>query len=87
MEYKELAWKKIDGCKYRADIKVKGAFGVRFIVRKSFLQNEYSWKYIINGKHYGGYSGYKCEDFKNGKYLCKEKYKEICDKIVRKLFK
>lgn len=86
MDYKELEWKQSKFNEYRADVSIKGLFGIRFISGKNY-NNDYYYKYIINGKHYGGYSGFECSSINHGKQLCEEKYQEICDKVIYKLIK
>jgi hypothetical protein len=86
MEYKKLKWKKFNNIEYRAEVSVKGLFGIKFICRKKCYANEYDYKYIINGKHFGDYLGYKCNSLEHGIKLCEEKYKEICDNVKNVLF-
>jgi hypothetical protein len=80
MKFKELKWRKYNN-EYRADIKINGIFGIRFIYG-TFYNNKCFYKWIINGKKYGGYFGYECKDLEQGKQMCEQEYLKICNNII-----
>lgn len=84
MNYKELKWRQYKN-EYRADIRLKGLFGIRFTYGKTY-NDKYFYQWIINGKKYGGnyydeYPEFSCKSLKQSKKLCEEKYLDICIKI------
>jgi len=87
MKIKKLNWRNflqhgyMTKEEYRADIKVKGIFGIRFQYGKRFHNNSYYYFYIINGKKFGDYNGFDCNSLEDGKRLCEEKHIEICNQI------
>lgn len=85
MKFKELVWREYKTKEYRTDISLKGLFGVRFQYGRRFYNNTYYYYYIINGKKFGDYSGFDCDDLEHGKRLCEEKYIEICNQIINSL--
>lgn len=72
MKIKKLELKQKNYLEYIADISIKGLFGIRFMCRKACYANEYNYKYIINGTHFGDYLGYKCDSFEDGKQICEK---------------
>ena len=89
MKYKKLNWnKKQDSFRneYISKIKVNGLFGIKFICEYKRYNNTYTYKYIINGKHYGGYLGYECKNLEHGMQLCEEHYEKICENITSVIF-
>jgi hypothetical protein len=88
MQFKELNWRKNNN-EYRADVKLNGIFGIRFIYGENygFIPRKYFYKWIINGKKYGDYFGFSCESLEQGKQLCEEEYMKICNDIINVLCK
>jgi hypothetical protein len=80
-----LEWKQINLLKCRSDIRIRGLFGIRFECEKMCYNDEYYYRYIINGKRFGGYLGYPCKNFEYGKALCEDVYYELCDKIIKQI--
>jgi hypothetical protein len=86
MKFRELTWRQYNN-EYRADIKVKGLFGIRFIYGQNYgLNSSYFYKWIINGKRYGDSLGLPCNSLNEGKKKCEEQYGKICDQIYDNLF-
>lgn len=93
MEPKQLNWRNflnkygyMTKEEYRADVKVNGLFGIRYQYGKRY-DRSYYYYYIINGKKFGDYNGFDCSSLEEGKRLCEEKYKEICNQIIDTIFK
>ncbi len=88
MNIKNLKWKNFIKYRhmtkeeYRADVRVKGIFGMRFQYGKRFHNNTYYYFYIINGKKFGYYDGFDCDSLEDGRKLCEKKYTEICNEII-----
>jgi hypothetical protein len=92
MNFKDLQWKptKYSGDlrpEYRADVSIKGLVGIRFQYgKRASCSDSYYYSYIINGKKFGDYLGFTCDDLEQGKRLCEYKYIEICHQIINSLF-
>ncbi|MFC0903765.1 hypothetical protein ACFHWD_03555 [Clostridium sp. MT-14] len=72
---------------YRADVRLKGVFGIRFICGIRYIEpttntEKCFYRWIINGKKCDDLFEFNCKSLEDGKRLCEEKYLEICNKII-----
>jgi hypothetical protein len=86
MQFTKLNWRKYNN-EYRADVKLKSIFGIRFIcgILYEFEPKKYFYKWIINGKKYGDYFEYQSESLEDAKQKCEQEYIKICNNIINVL--
>ena len=90
LEFKLVKNKSFEN-EYRANLRVKGVFGIRFYYKQRYYAYDVSesWTYgwIINGKRYGGEYSLFCSSEQECIEKCQFKYEEICSKILNEIIK
>ncbi len=89
MKVKTLEWKSRSKYpfveEYISDISIKGLFGIRFVCQ-SDRHGNFLYKYVINGSWHGGYKGFQCASFEDGKEKCQTVFADICSRISQEIF-